>query len=340
LGETLPGVCANYEAVPGRGLKCVVKNVDEIPMKEKDGGCSPKTVKRLDVLNNCKSFHREMEYQVLIGNRRWMNDNNVDLSSEIIEEEIRSHEDDGQTVVLVAINGVLLGQVVIADTVKPEARVAVYTLQKMGLRVLLLTGDNRRTALAIADEVGIPAGQIFAEVLPSHKKNKVAELQGDGYKVAMVGDGINDSPALAQADVGIAIGTGTDVAVEAADIVLVKNDLIDVVAAIRLSKRTVQRIKINFFWAVIYNAIGLPLAAGLFVPLGVVMQPWMASLAMSFSSVTVVVSSLLLNFEIFNRRNCCRVYRKVTLEDCEMSLPSLRYPTNEVYISLHNVQNT
>ncbi|XP_019862991.1 PREDICTED: copper-transporting ATPase 1-like [Amphimedon queenslandica] len=337
LGDSFGGSCVDYQAVPGKGLSCTVSSLAGEGGKggeNKDENII-KGLKRKDIVNASKSIGTNEEYKVFIGNRSWMRDNHIDISSPQVEEEIVSYEENGQTVVLVAVNGLLLGQVCISDSVKPEASVAVYTLQRMGLRVLLLTGDNRRTAQAIADEVGIRNSEIFAEVLPSHKKNKVSELQAAGYRVAMVGDGINDSPALAQADVGIAIGTGTDVAVEAADIVLVKNNLIDVIAAIKLSKRTVHRIKLNFFWAVIYNVIGLPLAAGMFVPIGIVLEPWMASLAMSFSSVTVVASSLLLKVDLFNRRHCCKPYRKVTLEDCERAIPRLQPNASQhSYVSL------
>ncbi|XP_064383927.1 copper-transporting ATPase 1-like isoform X2 [Halichondria panicea] len=316
LGGELRGECQEFEAVPGRGLRCTVLGVDQYSNSDTWENTIP--LKRLIVIQSSTSLLSLQRggasppriYKVLIGNREWMSENGIDVVMGM-EEKIQAWETQGRTVVLVSVDseliwyianltnthmhiiGILVGAIGIADSIKSEAQVAISSLKKMGHRVVLLTGDNRRTAQAIAAEVGIH--EVYAEVLPSHKKNQISDLQKEGkVKVAMVGDGINDSPALAQADIGIAIGTGTDVAVEAADIVLVKSNLVDVVAAIDISRRTVRRIRINFFWAIFYNMIGIPIAAGVLSPVGFILEPWMASAAMAFSSVSVVCSSLLL----------------------------------------------
>ncbi|KAN0041192.1 hypothetical protein ACTFIV_003728 [Dictyostelium citrinum] len=207
-----------------------------------------------------------------------------------IEDQVRRLESDGNTVVYVVIDRQLMGYIAISDQLKPEAHATITELNKMGICTWMVTGDNPRTANAIAQQVGI--SQVFAEVLPSNKSKKVMELKKMGHTVAMIGDGINDSPALAEADVGIAIGAGTDIAIEAADIVLVKSDLRDVITAISLSKTTFNRIRFNYLWATLYNILGIPLAAGLLIPFGISIPPMMAGLAMAFSSISVVLSSL------------------------------------------------
>ncbi|XP_032878170.1 copper-transporting ATPase 2 isoform X2 [Amblyraja radiata] len=303
LGTDVLGHCTDFQSVPGCGISCKVANVETVlkkseqsPSKEREQ--SGELMQIRDSHNIVSSQITGAEgtvisqaYSVSIGNREWMIRNGLHVGNDV-DEAMISHEMKGQTAVLVAVDGTLCGMMAIADTVKPEAALTVCTLQNMGVDVVLLTGDNHKTATAIASQVGIR--KVFAEVLPSHKVAKVQELQDQGKTVAMVGDGVNDSPALAQADVGIAIGTGTDVAIEAADVVLIRNDLLDVVASIDLSKKTVSRIRINFVFASIYNLVGIPIAAGVFLPLGLVLQPWMGSAAMAASSVSVVVSSLLL----------------------------------------------
>jgi len=235
-----------------------------------------------------KATHRSRV--ILLGNRRLMKEYKIGLSEP--EKSIQRLEGEGKTVMILAVDKKVAGLVAVADTLKEYSKEAVGALQRMGIRVVMLTGDNERTAKAIAKELGIE--RVQAEVLPGAKANEIKKLQEEGLVVGMVGDGINDAPALAQADVGIAIGGGTDVAVETGDIVLIKDDLRDVVTAIQLSRSTVQKIVQNLFWAFGYNVALIPLAAGILAPLGIVMHPIYAAAAMALSSVSVVTNSLLL----------------------------------------------
>ncbi|WP_209122282.1 cation-translocating P-type ATPase [Alkalihalobacillus sp. BA299] len=237
-----------FEAIPGRGIKGTVDQAE-----------------------------------VIVGTRRLMHDYGIVIEDQH-EQTLTKLELEGKTAMLAAKDGQLIAIVAVADEVKETSKEAVQQLQRMGLKVVMLTGDNKRTANAIAKQVGIDL--VFAEVLPDEKALKVEELKKQGQKVIMIGDGINDAPALAVADIGMAIGTGTDVAIEASDITLMRGDLIAVPQAIKMSQLTMRNIKQNLFWAFIYNSIGLPIAAaGL-------LAPWVAGAAMAFSSVSVVSNAL------------------------------------------------
>ncbi|HHY82788.1 MAG TPA: copper-translocating P-type ATPase [Clostridiales bacterium] len=244
----------NFEAIPGHGIEVVIEGMN-----------------------------------VLIGNRKLMDERNVSLGELVSESDRLANE--GKTPMYIAMNNEISGIIAVADVVKESSVKAIKQLQLMGIEVAMITGDNRRTAEAIAKQVGI--NRVLAEVLPQDKSNEVKKLQAEGKKVAMVGDGINDAPALAQADIGIAIGSGTDVAMESADIVLMKSDLMDVPTAIQLSKNTIRNIKQNLFWAFAYNTAGIPIAAGvLYLFGGPLLNPIFAAAAMSLSSVSVLTNAL------------------------------------------------
>ena len=237
---------------------------------------------------------------VLAGNRKLMDERGIALAA--LEADSDRLAGEGKTPMYVAIDGRLAGIAAVADVVKPSSRAAIESLHRMGVEVAMITGDNRKTADAIAKQVGID--RVLAEVLPEDKSSEVKKLQAEGRKVAMVGDGINDAPALAQADIGIAIGSGTDVAMESADIVLMRSDLMDVPTAIELSKKTIRNIKENLFWAFGYNVIGIPIAAGvLHLFGGPLLNPIFAAAAMSLSSVSVLTNALRLKrFKVATRK--------------------------------------
>jgi Cu+-exporting ATPase len=227
--------------------------------------------------------------RVLIGNRRLMKEEGIDLGR--LGEGERHLAAEGKGTMFVAVEGEIAGLMGVADTVKEGSKRAVQALRRLGLDVYMITGDSGVTAETIARQVGID--KVLAEVLPDRKAEEIKRLQDSNRLVAMVGDGINDAPALAQADIGIAVGSGTDVAIEAADITLVKGDLAGVVEAILLSRRTLQIVKQNLFWAFFYNAAGIPIAAGLLYPFfGILLSPVIAAAAMAMSSVSVVTNAL------------------------------------------------
>jgi Cu+-exporting ATPase len=226
--------------------------------------------------------------KVLLGNVRLMQENGIDFSSNTKADELRA---EGQTVMFIAAEGRPVGIVGVADTIKESAKEAINELRRQKIEVVMLTGDNAKTAEAVAKTLGI--NKVFADVLPEQKAEKIKELQTEGKIVAMAGDGVNDAPALAQAQVGIAMGTGTDVAMESADITLLKGDLRGILRAKKLSEATMKNIRQNLFFAFIYNLVGVPIAAGVLFPIvGLLLSPMIASAAMTFSSVSVIVNSL------------------------------------------------
>jgi len=229
---------------------------------------------------------------VLVGTTKLMNDRNINLSA--IQKAVDRLVGDGKTIMVVAINGKAAGVVAATDPIKKNAKLAIERMQELGLEVALITGDNQKTAETIGKQLGIK--RIFAQVLPGDKAKYVKKLQDEGKFTAMVGDGVNDAPALAQADIGIAIGAGTDVAIETANVVLMKSDPADVLRAIRLSKATVVKMKQNLFWASIYNLLAIPIAAGVLYPkFGILLRPEWAALLMSLSSIIVATNAVLLN---------------------------------------------
>ncbi|KAL7620734.1 Cu(2+)-transporting P-type ATPase [Parahypoxylon ruwenzoriense] len=275
---TVDGSIGEFTAAVGRGISAVVE-----PSTSAD----------------------RVRYNVLVGSVRFLGENKVDVPEDAVEasEEINSKANKsktssaGTTNVFIAIDGKYAGHLCLADTIKEGAAAAIRVLHRMGIKTAIVTGDQQSTALAVASAVGIPHDNVYASVSPDQKQAIIRQIQEQGECVAMVGDGINDSPALATADVGIAMSSGTDVAMEAADVVLMRpNDLMDIPAALNLSRTIFMRIKLNLAWACMYNIVGLPFAMGMFLPLGWHLHPMAAGAAMACSSVSVVVSSLLLKF--------------------------------------------
>lgn len=228
---------------------------------------------------------------VLIGTIKLLADHKINLT-QLESERLTALQTQGKTVMVVALNGQVAGLIAVADRTRATSKKAIAELTKIGIQVAMLTGDNKLTSEAVAKELGI--SRVFAEVLPADKAEYVKKLQGEGLFTAMVGDGVNDAPALAQANLGIAIGAGTGVAIETAEVVLMRSDPLDVLAAIRLSKATVTKMKQNLFWAAIYNSVAIPIAAGVLYPIGILLRPEFGAVAMSASSLTVVINALLL----------------------------------------------
>jgi Cu+-exporting ATPase len=279
-------------------LAAVAEKGSEHPLGEaiveaaRNGGQEPADPESFESRSGRGVSSRIESKEVLVGNRALMEESGAGVGP--VEGKIRELEGGAKTVMLVSVDGQLAGLIAVADTLKEDAVEAIAELHRMGVDTVMITGDNRRTADAVARKLGID--RVLAEVLPEDKAEEVRRLQAGGRMVAMVGDGINDAPALAQADIGIALGSGTDVAMETGEIVLVKSDLRDVVEALRLSRYTIRKIKQNLFWAFFYNTAGIPIAAGILYPfIGLLLNPIIAAAAMGFSSVSVVTNSLLMN---------------------------------------------
>ncbi|KAL6748480.1 putative copper-transporting ATPase 3-like protein [Haematococcus lacustris] len=246
-----------------------------------------------DVVATANSQPPNRSFSVVVGNHALLAAHGVEVAAEVEHGVVRSLEEGGHTCVLVAVDGQLAAVLAVSDPLKPEAPAVVAALQSQGIHVCMVTGDNARTAHAVASQAGI--GAVFAEVLPAGKAARVKDLQASGQVVAMVGDGVNDSPALAAADLGIAVGSGTDIAMEAAQYVLMRDDLADVVTALDVSRVTFNRIRLNYLWAMLYNVLMIPVAAGVLYPaFRFQLPPWVAGFCMAFSSVSVVLSSLAL----------------------------------------------
>ncbi|WP_019786078.1 heavy metal translocating P-type ATPase [Streptococcus sobrinus] len=261
--------------------------------KAKEEGLSLSAVQDFENLAGFGLKGQVAGQELLVGNKALMEKEEVDLSS--AQADFVQLTQEGQTPIFVASQGQLLGLLGVADQLKPDSQAAIQALQAKGIEVVMLTGDNEQTAQAIAQEAGI--NRVISQVLPDQKAQAIADLQAAGKKIAMVGDGINDAPALALADLGIAMGAGTDIAIESADIVLMKPDLLDVVKTLAISQATIKTIKFNLFWAFIYNILAIPVAMGvLYLFGGPLLNPMLAGLAMSFSSVSVVLNSLGLNY--------------------------------------------
>jgi Cu+-exporting ATPase len=275
---TIDGSIGDFEAVVGKGISAVVE---------------PSNAER-------------KRYRILIGSVKFLRDNSITVPQDSIDASEEANikaagsskaASAGTTNIFIAIDGSFAGHLCLTDPVKDSAVAAIVALHRMGIKTAIVTGDQRSTALAVARIVGIPSKNVHAGVTPDQKQDIVRQLQSQGERVAMVGDGINDSPALATADVGIAMASGTDVAMEAADIVLMRpNDLMDIPASIQLARDIFGRIKLNLLWACGYNIFGLPFAMGFFLPYGWHLHPMAAGAAMAGSSVSVVASSLLLKF--------------------------------------------